>query len=63
MVLKRIFAVISMTVVLILYLHLMKTVALPEIYAGPFSHYVWLILCIIGVVAYVLFLIVIIVKR
>ena len=52
-----------MTVILILYIHLMRTVALPEIYAGPFSYHVWLILCIIGVVAYVLFLIVIIVKR
>lgn len=61
--LKRIFAIIGMTVILILYIHLMRTVALPEIYAGPFSYYVWLILCIIGVVAYVLFLIVIIVKR
>ena len=60
---KKIFAVIGMTVILILYLYLMKTVALPEIYTGPFSYYVWLILCIIGVVAYVLFLIVIIVKR
>ena len=60
---KKVFAVIGMTVILILYLHFMKTVALPEIYAGPFSYYVWLILCIIGVVAYVLFLIVIIVKR
>jgi len=62
-VLKRIFAIIGMTVILILYLHFMKTVTLPEIYAGPFSYYVWLILCIIGVIAYALFLIIIIVKR
>lgn len=52
-----------MTVILILYIHLMKTVALPEIYTGPFSYYVWLIVCIIGVVAYAIFLIVIITKR
>ena len=61
--LKRIFAIIGMTICLVLYLYFMETFALPEIYAGPFSYYVWLILCIIGVIAYVLFLIVIIVKR
>lgn len=60
---KKVFAVIGMTICLILYLYLMKTFVPSEIYAGPISYHVWLILCIIGVVAYVLFLIVIIVKR
>jgi len=60
---KKIFAIIGMTICLILYLYFMEKFALPEIYVGPFSYYVWLILCIIGVIAYVLFVIVIIVKR
>ncbi len=60
---KKVFAVIGMTICLILYLYLMKTFVPSEIYTDPISYSVWLILCIIGVVAYVLFLIVIIVKR
>jgi len=60
---KKIFAAVGITIALILYLYLMTKVALPKIYSGLFSYYVWLILCIIGFITYLIFLITLILSK
>jgi len=60
---KKIFAAVGITIALILYLYFMTNVALPKIYSGPFSYYIWIILCIMGFITYFICIITLILSK